>query len=303
MTSTTSAAAATADPGLGLTGTDALLALMVLVWAINYIVLKAVLREIEPLAFNALRFTIAASSLALIARFGRSPRPSAVDIRKLGLLGLLGNTIYQFGFIEGLAHTRAGNCALIMAAVPVQTAVIGHVSGHEPLRRRDMLGLAVSSAGIATIILGSDRGVSFGGTIVGDLLVLAATVCWSFYIVGIKPHLDRYGAITVTAWTMGLGTIPMVLLSLPAVIAQPWRAVSVQAYSGLVFSALGAIVLAYIIWSRGIQRLGPARTSMYSNVTPVVVMLLAWPLLSETPTAWQVLGAAGIFTGLWLTRS
>ena len=73
--------------------------------------------------------------------------------------------------------------------------------------------------------------------------------------------------------------------------------------AGFLMRPLGAIVLAYIIWSRGIQRLGPARTSMYSNVTPVVVMLLAWPLLSETPTAWQVLGAAGIFTGLWLTRS
>ncbi|MFI5206801.1 MAG: DMT family transporter [Gemmatimonadales bacterium] len=287
----------------GFTRTDLLLLGMVLVWGVNYIIIKAAMREITPLAFNALRFGVAGPTLALLAWARKAPWPSRADLVRFALLGLVGNWIYQLCFIEGVAHTRAGNAALILAAVPVQTAVLSHLRGHERLRARDALGLLVSCAGIATIILGSGRDVSFGGTIRGDLLVFGSTVCWTAYIVLCKPATDRYGALTVTAWTMGLGAIPIILTGVPELTTLPWRAVSAGAFAGTAASALGALVFAYVIWFRGVRRLGPARTSFYSNFTPVVVMLTAWPLLGETPTAWQVGGAAGIFAGLWLTRT
>lgn len=288
---------------MGFTPTDALLVLMVLVWGLNYIVLKAVLREIAPYAFNAVRFTIAAVALILIAALLKSVRPSALDLRRLALLGMLGNTIYQFAFIKGVALTRAGNAALIMAAVPVQTAVLSHLHGLERLRPRDVVGLALSTAGIVTIVAASGAGVTFGGSVLGDLLVFASTTCWSLYIIGTKPLADRYGAVTVTAWTMGFGALPLLLLSLPAVAAQDWPGVSTAAWYGVVGSALGALVLAYLIWFRGVHRLGPSRTALYSNFTPVVVALAAWPLLGETPTLWQAAGAAGIFGGIFVTRT
>jgi drug/metabolite transporter (DMT)-like permease len=292
-----------APAAAGFSRTDVLLICMVLVWGVNYIVIKAAMREIPPLAFNALRFAIAGPTLALLAWARKVPLPSRADLGRLALLGLVGNSIYQFAFIEGVAHTRAGNAALILAAVPVQAAVLSHLRGQERLRARDVFGLVVSSVGIATIILGSGRDVSFGGTMEGDLLVFGSTVCWTLYIVLSKPAADRYGPLAVTAWTMGLGAIPIILGGVPALLALPWRAVSGAAFAGTAASAMGALVIAYVIWFRGVQRLGPARTSIFSNFTPVVVMLTAWPLLGETPTAWQVTGAAGIFAGLWLTRT
>ncbi len=288
---------------VGFSGTDALLGLMVLIWGVNYIVLKAVLAHIEPLAFNALRFTVASTALAAFAMArGGGTRPTRRDLLRFLGLGVLGNTIYQFGFILGLAQTRAGNAALIMAAVPVETALISHLKGHDRLRSRDFLGLLLSFAGISAVVLGSAT-AQFGGAFLGDLLVFGATLCWSFYLVGLKPMVDRYGPVQATAWAMGLGTIPLVLVSLPFALAQPWRAVPALDYAGLLYSALGSLVVAYVIWSRGIARLGPARTAMYSNVTPFVVAVCAWAWLGEQPTAWQGAGAAGIFTGIWLTRT
>jgi drug/metabolite transporter (DMT)-like permease len=286
----------------GFTSTDALLGVMVLVWGVNYIVLKAVLVHIEPVALNALRFTVAATCLAVVARLRGGTPPSRQDILRFLALGVLGNTIYQFGFILGLAQTRAGNTALIMAGVPVQTAIISHLKGHDQLRPRDAIGFLVSFAGIATVVLGSAT-AQFGGSMVGDLLVFGATICWSFYLVGMKPMVDRFGPVQATAWAMGLGAIPLVLVSIPAALRQSWRAVPPLDYAGVLFSALGALVVAYVIWSRGIARLGPARTALYSNLTPFVVAICAWIWLGEQPTAWQGAGAAGIFTGIWLTRT
>lgn len=303
ITSRSAAAPGTSAVGRGLTSTDALLAVMVLVWGVNYVVLKFVFREISPLAFNGVRFTLAAGTLAVVAWASGAKLPSRADIVKLALLGFIGNSIYQYGFVVGVARTRAGNAALIMAAVPVETAVVSHLLGHEKLRLRDLLGLLCSAAGIGVIVLGSGREVSFGGDITGDLLVFSATLCWCVYIIGCKPLADRYGPLTATAWTMGMGAIPILLYALPAAGVQDWAAVSLASWAGLIFSAMGALVISYLIWFRGVQKLGPSRTAFYSNITPVVVMLSAWAFLHETPTPWQIAGAAGIFTGLWLTRT
>lgn len=287
----------------GFTSTDAMLAVMVLIWGVNFIVLKAALTEIAPLALNALRFGAAAACVTLIAMVRGAPAPPREAVARLALLGFLGNTIYQLGFIEGIARTRVGNAALLMAAVPVQTAVASHLIGHERLRGRDVIGLLLSTAGIAAIVLGGGKAVGFGSTLAGDLMILGSTVCWTFYTIGTKPLADRYGAITVTAWTMGFGAVPLVLLAVPAITAQAWGPVSLKAWSGVAFSALGALVVAYLIWNIGLRRLGAARTAIYSNFTPVVAMLAAWAILGERPTAWQGLGAGGIFSGIYLTRT
>lgn len=287
----------------GFTSTDLWLALMTLVWGVNFIVIKDALVQVSPSAFNAVRFALAATTIGTIAWLRGVRVPAAADLKRLAMLGVLGNSIYQVAFIEGVARTRAGNAALIMASVPVQTAIISHLRGHQRLRQRDGLGLALSSLGIAVIVLGSGRAVGFGGTMLGDLLVLAAAVCWAAYTVLSKPTVDRLGAIATTAWTMLIGCLPLLLVSTPALLGQDWSRFTPRVWGALVFSAMGALVFAYFVWYRGVQRLGPSQTAMYSNFIPVVAMLAAWAMLGETPTAWQLLGASGIFGGIYLTRT
>ncbi len=290
----------------GLTGTDALLGLMTLIWGVNYIVIKASFAVLTPLAFNAVRFTVAALAVAGFAWAVKAPRPRRGSLPRLAALGVMGNTLYQLCYIEGMARTRAGNAALIMAAVPVLTAVASHVLGHERLRWRDVAGISLSAAGLVILILGSGEVIGVGQdrtAVLGDLLMVLAVVFWTAYTIGAKPLVDELGPTVTTAWTMGLGAIPLLVICTPAAVAQPWHAVPLIAWVGTIFSALGALVLAYLIWYRGVERLGSTRTAFYSNFTPVVTLLTAWPLLGEVPTAWQLLGAAGIFGSLGLIRS
>jgi drug/metabolite transporter (DMT)-like permease len=295
--------AAQAVQPVGLTGTDGLLALMTLIWGVNYIVIKAAFRVFTPLSFNAVRFALAAVAVGLVAWARGARRPARRDLVRLSLLGVLGNTFYQLCYIEGMARTRAGNAALIMAAVPVLTAVTSHLLGRERLRWRDGAGLVLSTAGIAILVWGSAADVGLAGTVAGDLLMLLAVVFWTAYTVLAKPLVDTLGPTATTAWTMGLGAIPLLVICAPAAVAQRWDAVTPAAWSGAVFSSLGSLVLAYLIWYRGVARLGATRTAFYSNFSPVVTLLAAWPLLGETPTPWQIVGAGGIFGSLALIRS
>jgi drug/metabolite transporter (DMT)-like permease len=287
----------------GFTATDALLALCVVFWGVNFIVVKAALGVMHPFAFNAARFVLASGTLLAVAAARHARLPPRDTWMRLFVLGVLGNFIYQFCFIMGVNSTRAGNAALIMAAVPVQTAVLSHMRGTERLRGRDILGLAFGVGGIATIVFGSGKEVGFGSTVTGDLLMFGATICWTLYTLGSKPLADRLGPTVTTAWTVMAGTIPLTLIAIPAVFRQDWSRVGAPAWGAVLYSGLLSLTAAYLIWYRGVARLGPSRTSMYSNFTPVVAVLAAWLLLGETPTLWQGLGAGGIFTGIWLTRT
>lgn len=288
---------------MGLTPTDALLALMALIWGVNLIVVKAALAVFQPLAFNAVRFPLAAVALIAATRLLGASLPERRFWGPLAMYGLLGNTLYQIGFIEGLGRTRAGNAALLMAANPVLTAVISHWRGHEHFGPRDWLGLGLSGAGVALVVVGSGVQVGLGHTVVGDLLLLGAVLCWALYAVGSSPLVHQLGSVPMTAWTTALGTVPIFLIGAPSLLDQAWEAVTPAAWGAVLYASLGAIVTGYLLWARGIKRLGSTRVALYSNFTPVFAFLAAWPLLGETPTVWQVVGGSAIVSGMYLTRS
>jgi drug/metabolite transporter (DMT)-like permease len=75
------------------------------------------------------------------------------------------------------------------------------------------------------------------------------------------------------------------------------------AWAGLVYSAVFAIVVAYVIWNMGVQRIGGARTALYANLIPVVGAAAAAVFLNEPLTVLKVTGAAIIFAGLHLART
>src|SRR6266404_5653074 len=183
--------------GLGSTGL--LLLLMSLIWGSNFTVIKYSLEDLLPLSFNALRFTIASIvmlTVAFLSQNGFKLEPG--DRMKLFTLGLLGNTFYQSLFITGMAHTRAGNAALILATTPLFTAILGRIRKHEYFMPRGIAGLLLAFAGIVLIITTGHGEFSLGETILGDSLLLTTTLCWSLYTVGSKNLIHKYGSMKTT---------------------------------------------------------------------------------------------------------
>jgi drug/metabolite transporter (DMT)-like permease len=146
--------------------------------------------------------------------------------------------------------------------------------------------------------------VSFGaGTLRGDLAVLVAAMAWSVYTVGSVPLVHRYGVVPVTAATMWVGTAGLLIASLPALVGQDWAAVHTISWLAVLYSGAFAIATAYFLWYFCIRQIGSTRTAVYTNFTPVVALLVAWPALGEVPTALQAAGAGGIIAGSILVRA
>jgi drug/metabolite transporter (DMT)-like permease len=137
----------------------------------------------------------------------------------------------------------------------------------------------------------------------GIWLVLAGTFCWTAFTVLLQPYARRLDAIQLSAFTMCGGTIPMIALAPFSLSHTDWATVGIGAWLAILYASVLSMGLAYLFWYRGLRVLGPTRTAVYSNVQPVIALIVAWIFLHETPTIWQAVGTGTIITGLFLTRS
>lgn len=289
-------------PGWG--WTEAALSVMVLVWGVNFAVVKVALQTFDPLAFNALRFAVASLLvLGVLGWQGQLGLPERRDVPRVIALGLVGNVVYQMCFILGLDRTRAGHAALMLALTPVLTALFSTWTGHERPGPRTWTGAAASVCGIA-LVTGSALGFEEGSEVLlGDVILLGAAVVWAAYTVGAGPLVRRYGSVRPTAWTLWVGAVGLSAAGAPALLRQDWGAVRPAAWGGMLFSAIFAIGLAYLIWYRGVERIGNTRTAIFSNLTPVVALATSALWLGETPSPLALLGAALTLGGVMWVRS
>jgi len=281
---------------------DIMLIGMSLVWGINFSVVKIALTELSPLSFNSIRFVLASLFLlVLLWILERDLSFRRKDIGRLVLLGFIGHTLYQLCFISGIALTTAGESSLIYGTTPILVALLGSVLGVERVGRKIWQSVILSFIGIFLVVQGA------GGTLIirdsgwiGNLLILAATICWSTYTVLSKPLLQRYTPLKLTTLTMVVGTLPLVLVSIPSLNEQNWGSVSLQGWLCLTYSFCFAIAIGYVIWYTGVSRLGSARTALYENLIIIIALAVAWLFLHERMTPLQILGAALVFISLYL---
>ncbi len=277
---------------------------MALIWGINYSVVKFGTTAMRPVAFNGVRVALAAGALLIIALIWGGARPARRDVISLMALGVLGNGVYQLFFAEGIARTRAGEAALVVGASPALIALLGRMAGVERVERRGLIGIALSMFGVALIVFGraTEGSGPQGGSLFGDLLVLCGSVCWAIYTVMLVPYTKRLSGFWVIALSMAGGSIVLLAVGASAIIAIDWTSLSSSAWGAIVYGGLAGLVVAYILWYRGVKVLGPTRTALFSNLQPFIALLVAWITLREVPTVWQSVGAATIVGGVLLTR-
>jgi drug/metabolite transporter (DMT)-like permease len=282
---------------------EAGLLVLVLIWALNFSVIKIGLATFPPFAFNALRFPLAALLLAtVLLSGGRLDLPARRDVARLVVLGLVGNLAYQLLFISGMALSRAGNASVLLTASPVFTALLSGWLGHERIRRRAWAGIAAATAGIALVVGSGSEGFGFGAaTLRGDLLLVGSAAVWSLYTVGARDPIRTYGSVRVTAWTLWIGAFFLLLVGLPDLAALD-GAVPATAWAAVLYSGFLGLGLSYLLWYRGVKVLGNTRTSAFGNLVPVFAILIAWPVLGEVPNVWQLVGAGVIIGGIRMVR-
>ena len=278
-----------------------MLLVTVLIWAFNFTVTKYALENgFKPLAYSCLRFG-AAGMLFAVLTYGRE-RSFAIQRRHVLLLlgaAFVGIYVNQIAFVYAIDLTNASTTALIFGTLPVVTGVFAYALGIERLSRRFWLAAVLSFAGVALVALGAEGG--FSSNLTGDLLAFIGAATWGLYSIAIVPLMRHYSPFRISAIALLAGSVPLILTGLPQLLEQDWD-LPALVWAGFVFAVLGPLVLTNVLWFTAIDRVGPSRATLVTNLQPFLAAVFAVVLLSETMTALQLAGGAAIGLGLLLAR-
>jgi len=286
-----------------LTWLHVLAAAIVVVWGTTFISTKVLLQAgLAPESIFFYRFLVAYVGIWF---FGKSPllAKSRRDELTFALLGISGGSVYFLTENYALKVTQVSNVSLLVCTAPLITALLSHVFlVGERLHKRLVQGLLLALVGVSLVV--------FNGHFVlqlhplGDLLSIAAALCWAVYTIVLKRVSERYSTLFITRKVFFYGLITILPVMLTHSPTAEWQALQQPlVLANLAFLAVAASLLCYFFWNLVVKRLGAVRATNYIYFVPLVTLAASFLFLSEVITALALLGAALVLLGVfWAER-
>ncbi|NCT97488.1 MAG: EamA family transporter [Comamonadaceae bacterium] len=271
---------------------------VVVIWGLNFVVMKLGLQAVSPMLLGALRF--AAASLPFLLFVKPPPLPWRF-IAGYGLVQGLG----QFGFLFlGLQlGMTAGMASVVMQTQAFFTLLLAVPLLGERVRAHQWLGLGVALAGL--LLIASAHGEGPGQmTLAGFVLTLSAAAMWALSNIVARraSQIARYEPFPFVVWSSVFPIVPFALIALatdgPASVQRQLHGMGPGAWFAVVYLALAATLLAYSLWTRLLQRHAATRVTPFSLLVPVVGLWAAWVAYGEAPLGLQWLGTGAVLLGL-----
>jgi drug/metabolite transporter (DMT)-like permease len=289
--------------------TALLMSLPPLLWAGNAVVGRLVVGSVSPMTLNFLRWTIAALLLLPLGWHAlREPREVLSRWRYLLLIGTLAMGMYNALQYLALVTTTPLNVTLIAASLPVAMMIVGSAFYGVHPTRRQLVGAALSIAGVLLVISrGDPRTLARVQFVAGDLYIVVAVIAWALYswLLVRPPASMRDDARP--AWNWAAFLLVQILFGLvgagAAAAGEVALGLGTIAWSGwtvaaLLFVAIGPGIVAYRCWGLGVAQGGPALAAFFANLTPLFAALMSAAVLRETPRWFHALAFALIVAGI-----
>jgi len=269
----------------------------------SVVAVRVAVREVPPLSLAVLRFGQGWLLLA-VALLAFAPGQLRVARRRLPLLALLGAVFFAafpVTFNTGLRFTEASRGALMLATMPIWSAVLGRVVG-ERLGRRQLAGVGLSVLGIGLAFAEPGWTGGRGAALAGDGLLLVTGLLGAVYGLLAKRALAVDAPATVTSYAMLFGTLLLLPAALveglvPALGRLDGRLLAVVAFLGVPGGAI-----AFLLWTWALSRLTPTRVAVYVNLNPIVAAVLGVLLLAERRSGLFLLGFVAVVGGVLLVN-
>ena len=299
---------------------DVALLAVAVIWGVNIPVMKVALESgITPYSLNAIRLVVSAIVLLGCAgweyRTGVRPAAGVSRVRIL-IYALIVSVAYQYLFLMAVSRTTSANVALIMATVPMWTALGARLFLKEILPAMawevtisDVVG-SEKTANVSELAPGPiidevksrpsdlDAATRFSG----NMIALLAALTWASGTVFSRPMLKLISPVQLAACSATIGLPFHVLFAWPtlAVSIPLLQETSLQVC--ILYSGILSTGLALAMWSYGVKHAGAAQATMFQNLSPIVAIVSAWLWRGESISIAQTIGGAMIISGLVIMR-
>jgi drug/metabolite transporter (DMT)-like permease len=272
----------------------------------SVVAVRVAVQEVPPLSLAVLRFGQGGLLLVFVLLLVGARNLLHVRWHDLPLFALLGAilfTVFPVTFNASLRLIEASRGALILATIPLWSALLARIARSERLSPRQVVGVFLSLGGVGLAL--AERGLGWQGglgSLAGDGLMIVTALCGAAYAVLAQRAFARYSALTVTTYAMVLGT----LLLLPSALVEGLVGVLLrldrQTVALLVFLGVFGGALGFFLWTFALTRLTPTQVAVYINLNPLVAMVLAATLLAERLTIIFATGFGVVLLGVLLVN-
>ncbi len=274
----------TSLPATGL----ALLAFITLGWGLNWPAMKIALAEVEPWTYRATVGVGGAVCLFLLALVARQPLAiPRREWRAMVIAALLNFTIWQVAVAFGVSIMQSGQASVIAFTMPLWAVLLSAIFLGERLGPRKLIGVAIGVGGVLLLAVGA--GDSAAIRPLGVVFVLCGAISWAAGTVYIKHTRFSAPSITLAAWQVTIGTVPMVLIAWFLEDLTISHA-STEAVAAMGFTVLIPFVLCYSAWFKVVSLFPAGVAAVGILLVPVVAVFSGALILGENP-GWSGYGA------------
>jgi drug/metabolite transporter (DMT)-like permease len=279
-------------------------AMAAVLFGASVVAVRVAVREVPPVSLAVLRMG-QGSLLLAVAVLVIAPgllRARWERLRLFALLGLVLFGLFPLTFNIGLQHTEASRGAVMLATMPIWSALLGRIAG-ERLAGRQVAGVGLSVVGIGLAFVEPGRAIGGDATsLVGDGLLLLTGLLGALYGLIAKRVLAVDHPATLTTYAMLFGTVLLLPVAVaegmvPAVARFDWQLLGLVVFLGVLGGAA-----AFLLWTWALSRITPTQVAVYVNLNPIVAALLGILLLGERRSPMFVLGFAAVVTGVLLVN-
>ena len=286
------------------------LTLATILWAGNAIAGRALVGSISPVSLSAVRWGLAA--LMLLPLGWRIFKPGSALWQNTGrflVLGLLGVGSYNVLLYLALQTSTAINVTLIGASMPIWMLFIGAVFYKVRPTLLQMVGAIVSLIGVTVVLTrGEPTSLLSMEVVMGDLLIMLATILWAFY----SWMISRPGESTERQWPWAEFLMAQVFIGFMwtmlfegVEIATGHAFIELNYWTGalIIFVAIGPSLIAYRCWGLGVNGAGPTVAAFFANLIPLFTALLSAAILGDPPQLFHGLAFALIVIGILVSST
>lgn len=279
----------------------AALFLVALIYGSNYSIAKEVMPEyVGPFGLIVIRVVPAAVFFGIFSRLMVKEKivGKADNIRVI-LCGISGVAVNQLCFFAGLNLTAPINAALLMVIVPVVVLVLSAIILKERVGWKKITGIVVAFTG-ALLLIYTSSSERTTGNMAGDLLIIMNAIAFGFYLVLVKPLMQRYHAITIVARIFTVGAVCVIPFGLSQLIAPDYSSFPTSIWLSILFMIVAVTIIAYLLNTWSLRYANPSLVGAYIYLQPVLAIIIAIGFGKDVFTIEKGLYAALIFAGVYL---
>jgi drug/metabolite transporter (DMT)-like permease len=274
-----------------------------LIFGFHYPIAKHIMPvPFQPMQVLFLRLLGACIIFWIFQRLFVPEKVARKDLIMLAICGLVGFSLNQAFFYEGLNLTTPVDASIIHVLNPVFVLVFASLLISEKVTWMKVSGIALGACGALILILYGKSFSAGTNSFGGNILVLLNMVFYALYLVLIKPMVAKYHTTTILKWVSFFGFIFIVPFSIKGMTVLSFSTVSTGAWLSIAYVTILNTFVAYLLINYALKQMNASMVSFYSYLQPVIASAMSISLGTDTLGLPKIIAACLIFSGVFLVN-